>query len=404
MDIQSIRDQFPILKETVNGAPLVYFDNAATTQKPQVVIDAISNYYQETNANIHRGIHSLSEKATTAFEDTRDTLKVFINAEHREEVIITKGTTDSINLVAHSLGTHILNAGDEIIISGMEHHSNIVPWQLIANQTGAVVKVIPVLDNGTIDLETFKSLLTSKTKIVSVVHASNSLGTINPIKQLVQLSHAVGAKIMIDCAQSASHINIDVQDLNVDFLALSGHKMYGPTGVGVLYGKKEILETIPPYQGGGEMIKEVSFEKTTYADLPYKFEAGTPNIGNVVALKSAVDFVSAIGRETIAKHEEQLLLLATEKAKSIKGLRIIGEAPEKVGVLSFVFDDVHHQDLAILLDQRGIAIRTGHHCTQPLMARFDILGTSRISFAIYNTEKEVIFFFEKLEEVLKMLR
>lgn len=404
MDIQSIRDQFPILSESVNGKPLVYFDNAATTQKPKVVIDAISKYYRETNANIHRGIHSLSEKATGEFEETRDALKDFLNAEHREEIIITKGTTDSINLVAHSLGGHTLTSGDEILISGMEHHSNIVPWQLIAKKTGAVVKIIEVLDNGALDLESFANKLSNRTKIVSVVHASNALGTINPIKDLIERAHAVGATFVLDCAQSASHIPLDVQKLDVDFLALSAHKMYGPTGVGALYGRKALLEEIPPYQGGGEMIKEVSFDETTYADLPYKFEAGTPNIADVIAFKAAINFVQSIGRSEIAKHEESLLKLATNKAEQIEGLKIIGQAPEKVGVLSFVFDDVHHQDLAILLDQRGIAIRTGHHCTQPLMSRFCILGTSRISFAVYNTESEVNFFFEKLEEVLKMLR
>lgn len=404
IDSEHIRSQFPILATTVKGKPLVYFDNAATSQKPIAVIEALEKYYGAQNANIHRGIHHLAEVATAAFEETRTAFAELINAADRKEVIITKGTTDSINLVAQSFSDKFIEAGDEIIISGLEHHSNIVPWQMACERRKAVLKIIPVKDNGELDLAEYKKLLNPKTKIVAVNYVSNSLGTVNPVEEIIKLAHNVGAKVLIDAAQACSHIVIDVQTLDCDFLAFSAHKMYGPTGVGILYGKEELLNALPPYQGGGEMIAEVTFEKTTYNELPYKFEAGTPNIADVVATKAAIDFMLKVGIENIAKHENYLLSYATNKLRGIKGLKIIGTAAQKTSVISFVFDDVHHQDLAILLDNFGIAVRTGHHCTQPLMQRFGIAGTTRASFAVYNTEEEIDFFVEALEKVLKMLR
>lgn len=404
LDIEQIRKSFPILQEKVNGKPLIYLDNAATTQKPTVVIKALSDYYTNSNANIHRGIHSLAEKATAAFEATRTALQLFLGAAEREEVIFTKGTTDSINLVAATYGKANVSKGDEIIISQLEHHSNIVPWQLLAEEKQAIIKVIPINSIGELDMAAFDKLLSPKTKIVAVNYASNALGTINPIKEIIEKTHQVGGIVVIDGAQSTSHIAIDVEALDIDFYALSAHKMYGPTGVGALYGKRALLEAMPPYQGGGEMIKEVSFEGTTYADLPYKFEAGTPNIADVVAFKAAIDFVNEIGREAILQHEVELLEYATEQLEQIEGLTIIGKAKEKVGVASFVIDGVHHQDLAILLDQEGIAVRTGHHCTQPLMHCLNILGTTRASFAVYNTKQEIDAFITALHKALKMLR
>lgn len=404
IDIEQIRKRFPILQENINGKPLIYLDNAATTQKPEVVIKALSEYYTNTNANIHRGIHSLAEKATAAFEATRTTLQLFLGAAEREEIIFTKGTTESINLVAATYGRANINKGDEIIISQLEHHSNIVPWQLLAEEKGAIIKVIPINELGELDMEVFDKLLSQKTKIVAVNYASNALGTINPIKEIIEKTHQAGGVVVIDGAQSTSHIAIDVEALDIDFYTLSAHKMYGPTGVGALYGKRALLEAMPPYQGGGEMIKEVSFEGTTYADLPYKFEAGTPNIADVVAFKAAIDFVNEIGRATILQHEVALLEYATAQLEQIEGLTIIGKAKEKVGVASFVIDGVHHQDLAILLDQEGIAVRTGHHCTQPLMHCLNILGTTRVSFAVYNTTQEIDAFITALHKALKMLR
>lgn len=403
-DIEEIRKQFPVLHQTVNGKPLIYFDNAATNQKPKAVIDAISGYYSGYNANIHRGIHTLAEKATKAFEETRKTLKVFINAKEAEEIIFTKGTTESINLVASSFGRKFLNADDEIIISGLEHHSNIVPWQLIAEEKGAKIKVIDVKEDGSLDIEQFKSLLSDKTKLVAVNHASNSLGTINPVKEIIDLAHKVGAKVLIDGAQATAHLNIDVQALDCDFYAISAHKCYGPTGTGALYGKRELLEAMPPYQGGGEMIKDVSFEKTTYNDIPYKFEAGTPNIGDVVAFKTALDFITDLGKENIAKHEEELLVYAKEKIQKIPGVKIIGDAKEKVSVLSFIVDGIHPFDIGQMLDASGIAVRTGHHCTQPLMDRFEIEGTIRASFSVYNTKQEIDKMIEALDRVVKFMK
>lgn len=404
MNVVDIRKQFPILQQKVHGKPLIYFDNAATTQKPQSVIDAISDYYTSTNANIHRGIHQLAEKATMAYENTRKSLAEFINASSTDEIIFTKGTTDGINLVASTFGRHFIKEGDEIIISTMEHHSNIVPWQMLCEEKGALLKVIPINDAGELELDKFESLLSEKTKLVSVVYVSNALGTINPVKQIIQKSHAVGAKVLLDGAQSSSHFEIDVQALDVDFYALSAHKMYGPTGVGALYGKRELLEAIPPYQGGGEMIKEVSFDKTTYADLPHKFEAGTPNIGDVIAFDSAIKFIQGVGFSQIAAYEDTLLKHGTARFEEIDGLNIIGQAKEKASVISFTVDGVHHQDIGIMTDTHGIALRTGHHCTQPLMNRFGILGTTRASFAIYNTLEEIDFTVDALKKVIKMLR
>ena len=398
-DIQKVRDQVPILNTQVKGKNLVYFDNAATTQKPKQVLDALASYYQNENANIHRGIHYLAELATADFEKTREAFRAFLNAKSTGEIIFTKGTSDSINLVAYSFTEKYIQAGDEIIISTLEHHSNIVPWQLACERKGAILKVIPVLDNGEIDIEAYQSLLSDKTKLVAVSYVSNALGTINPVKKIIDLAHNIGAKVLLDGAQATSHVKVDVQALDCDFLALSAHKMYGPTGVGVLYGKESILEEIPPYQGGGEMIAEVTFEKTTYNELPYKFEAGTPNIAGVVATKAAIDFINEIGLDNIAQHEHDLLTYATPLFKSIDGLKVVGEAKNKAAVLSFVFDDVHHQDLAILLDNLGIAVRTGHHCTQPLMSRFCIKGTTRASFAVYNTKEEIDYFITSLNKV-----
>ena len=404
LDIQSIRASFPILSRTVKGKPLIYFDNAATTQKPQVVIDALTDYYKLYNANIHRGIHSLAEEATAAYEATRDTVRSFINAKYREEIIFTRGVTESINLVAYSWGKANLKPGDEVIISGMEHHSNIVPWQLIAASTGAVIKVSPVGDEGDLVMEAFYELLSDKTKLVSIVHASNALGTINPVKEIITAAHNKGAIVLVDGAQSSVHLDIDVQDLDCDFFAISSHKVYGPTGIGVLYGKKSILENMPPFMGGGEMIKEVSFEGSTWNDLPYKFEAGTPNIADTVALKAAIDFVAGIGKENIRAHEDQLLQYAAAQLKSIDGVKLIGEAKHKVSVASFVIDGVHPQDVGILLDNQGVAVRTGHHCTQPLMKRFGIPGTIRASFAMYNTLEEIDVMIQALNKAIKLLR
>jgi len=402
-DVESIREMFPILSRELNDKTLVYLDNAATSQKPQVVIDALSNYYSHYNANIHRGIHTLAEEATAAYESTRVTVKSFINAAFPEEIIFTRGATEGINLVAYTWGRKNIRAGDEIIISGMEHHSNIVPWQILCEERKSILKIIPVTDSGELDMEAYKNLLSSKTKLVSVVHVSNSLGTINPVKEIIDAAHRVGAIVMIDGAQSTVHLDIDVQELNCDFFAFSGHKVYGPTGVGVLYGKKDLLQSMPPFMGGGEMIKEVTFEKTTYADLPYKYEAGTPNIADTVALKSALDFINETGKDTIRKHENNLLQYATPQLEALPGLRIIGTAKEKVSVVSFVIANIHPQDIGVLLDNQGIAVRTGHHCTQPLMARFGIPGTVRASFAMYNTKEEIDRLVNGLQKAIKML-
>jgi len=403
LDIHAIRQQFPVLNRLVKGKPLIYFDNAATSQKPQVVIDALVEYYSGFNANIHRGIHTLAEEATAAFEATRDTVKQFINAGAREEIIFTRGTTESINLVAYTWGRQNIGAGDEIIISTMEHHSNIVPWQMLCEEKGAVLKVIPINDEGELLMDEYKKLLSPKTKLVSVVHVSNALGTVNPVKQITELAHAAGAIVLIDGAQSSVHLDIDVQKIDADFFAFSSHKLYGATGAGVLYGKRSLLESMPPFQGGGEMIKEVTFGKTTYADLPYKFEAGTPNIADTVVLKTAIEFINRIGKDKIRQHENELLKYATAQLEQIPGLQIIGRAREKVSLISFVIDKIHSQDIGILLDNRGIAVRTGHHCAQPLMQRCGITGTTRASFAVYNTKEEIDELITGLHKVIKML-
>jgi len=404
IDVARIREQFPVLQQQVNGRDLVYLDNAATSQKPRAVINALVDYYTGYNANIHRGIHTLAERATKAYEQTRETVQHFINAASTEEIIFTRGVTEGINLVASSYAKTFLKKEDEIIISGLEHHSNIVPWQLACEATGAVLKVIPVLDSGELDIETFKKLLNPKTKLVAVNHASNSLGIINPIKEIIRLAHAVGAVVLIDGAQAGAHLPIDVQELDCDFYCLSAHKMYGPTGTGILYGKKALLEKMPPYHGGGEMIKEVTFEKTTYNDLPYKFEAGTPNIADVVAFKYAMDFILEHGRENIAAHEHELLTYATERIGALKGVKIYGTGLNKVGVISFTVTGIHPFDIGQMLDARGIAVRTGHHCTQPLMDRFKIEGTVRASFAVYNTKKEIDQLVEGLERIINFMK
>jgi cysteine desulfurase/selenocysteine lyase len=403
-DIAKVRADFPVLHQSLQGKPLVYFDNAATTQKPQVVIDAIVDYYQGYNANIHRGIHTLAEKATAAYELTRDTIKAMLNAAHREEIIFTSGTTQSINLVAQTFGKANLKPGDEVLISGMEHHSNIVPWQMICKEKGASLKVIPVTDSGELDLEAFENMLSEKTKILAIVYVSNSLGTINPVKWMTEKAHNVGAKVLIDGAQSTSHLDIDVQDLDCDFYVFSAHKLYGPTGVGALYGKKELLEAMPPYQGGGEMIKDVTFEKTTYNELPYKFEAGTPNIADTVAFNAAINYLTNLGKNRAAAFENELLKYGTSLLESIDGVKIIGQAKEKISVLSFVVEGVHPQDIGIMLDLYGVAIRTGHHCTQPLMDRFKIPGTCRASLAFYNTSEELDIFAAGLRKAISKLK
>lgn len=404
IDVNKIRTDFPILGRQVNGKDLVYFDNAATTQKPLQVINSISDYYKDYNANIHRGIHHLAEKATQAYEDTRRVVKDFLNASTTEEIIFTRGVTESINLVASSYGRHFVTEGDEIIISTMEHHSNIVPWQMLCEEKGALLKVIPINESGEIIFEEFLKLLSPKTKIVSVVYVSNALGTINPVQEIIDAAHKQGAVVLLDGAQSTSHLDIDVQSLKCDFYTFSAHKLYGPTGIGVLYGKKDILNSMPPYQGGGEMIKDVSFAKTTYNELPYKFEAGTPNIADTIALKAAIHYVTNIGKPILALYENELLDYCTTQLLEIKGLRMVGTAANKVSIASFVIEGIHHQDLAILLDGEGVAVRTGHHCTQPLMARFGILGTTRASFSFYNTISEIDIFIRALHKAIKMLK
>jgi len=401
--IEKIRAQFPILERSVNGKKLVYFDNGATSQKPQCVIDEINTYYSFENANIHRGVHYLSQEATTKYEQARDTIQNYIHAKESCEVLFTKGTTDSINLVASSFG-ETLHEGDEILISYMEHHSNIVPWQMLCERKGLKLRVIPIYENGELNLEAFESLLSEKTKLLSITQVSNTLGTINPVEYLIQRAHEVGAKVLIDGAQSIQHFPINVQELDCDFFAFSGHKVFGPTGVGVLYGKKEILDAIPPYQGGGDMISKVTFEKTTYNELPHKFEAGTPHISGGIALGKAFEFMNSLNIEEIINHEHALLNYAEERLTQISGLKIIGTAKRKASVVSFVVDGIHPFDVGTLLDKQGIAVRTGHHCTQPLMDFFQIPGTIRASFAMYNTFEEIDLFILALERSIAMLK
>ncbi len=388
-DVDHIRQDFPILTRTVNNKPLVYLDNGATTQKPKQVIDAIVEYYTQLNSNVHRGVHHLSQLATDAFEVTRRKLQPFLNAAHEYEIILTKGTTESINLVAACYGRAFVEAGDEIIISAMEHHSNIVPWQMCCEERGATLRVIPINDAGELDMDAYRSMLSDRTKMVAITYVSNALGTVNPVQDIIDLAHAAGAPVLLDAAQAIQHLSVDVQALDVDFLAFSGHKMYGPTGVGVLYGKEKWLNAMPPYQGGGEMIKEVTFEKTTYNELPFKYEAGTPNIEAVICLTHAIDYINSVGLDQVARHEQELLQYATQRLLEVPGLRMIGTAREKSSVLSFLLDGAHPYDVGVILDKLGIAVRTGHHCTQPLMDRFGIPGTVRASIAMYNTKGDI---------------
>jgi cysteine desulfurase/selenocysteine lyase len=402
-DINAIRAQFPILQTEARGKPLVYLDNAATTQKPRAVIETISRYYQESNANIHRGVHYLSEKATEEYEGARETIQRFLNARESREIIYTRGTTEAINLVASSWGRANIGEGDEIIVSELEHHSNIVPWQILCAEKNATLRVIPVTDSGELQLDEYEKLLNEKTKIVAVNSVSNALGTINPIEKIIQKAHAVGAKVLIDGAQSSAHLPTDVQKLDCDFYTVSGHKVYGPTGIGVLYGKAELLEEMPPYQGGGDMISRVGWDKTEWNVLPYKFEAGTPHIAGGVGLGAAIEWINSIGMENIAAHEHELLVAATQKARAIEGLKIYGEAPHKAGVLSFNLEGAHPTDVGMILDSQGVAIRTGHHCAQPLMDRYGVPATARASFAVYNTLEEVEVFGKALQKAREFL-
>jgi cysteine desulfurase/selenocysteine lyase len=402
LDPTNIRADFPILSKKVNGKPLVYFDNGATSQKPQVVIDAIATYYQEINANIHRGVHTLSQLATDAYEKSRNTIQNHINARLPCEVIFTAGTTHGINLIANGFAS-LLQPGDEIMVSALEHHSNIVPWQMLCERTGAVLKVIPMNEKGELILSEFDELLSEKTKIVTVNHISNALGTINPIKYIIDKAHQFGAAVLIDGAQAVPHLKPDVQALDCDFYVFSGHKICGPTGVGILYGKEVWLNKLPPYQGGGEMIKEVTFEKTTYADLPHKFEAGTPNIADGIALGTAIDYLNLIGFDAIAKQENELLHYGTQQLLTIEGLRIFGTSDEKAAVISFNIDGIHPYDIGTIIDKLGVAVRTGHHCAQPIMNFFKIPGTIRASFAFYNTKEEIDVLVDAVKKAKMML-
>jgi len=402
IDIQKIREDFPILHQNINGKPLVYFDNAATSQKPKVVIDAISAYYNTINSNIHRGVHTLSQMATDAYELSRQKIQHFINAQHSHEVIFTRGTTESINLVANGF-SQLLKEGDEIIISHLEHHSNIVPWQLACEKSGATLKVIPINEKGELLMDVYENLLSNNTKMVAVNHISNSLGTINPIAEIIEKAHQFGAAVLIDGAQATPHLKVDVQELDCDFYCSSAHKMCGPTGVGFLYGKTDWLEKLPPYQGGGEMIATVTFEKTTYAELPHKFEAGTPNIEGGIVFGTAIDYLNSIGLENIAKYEQELLHYGTEKLSQIDGIKFYGTAQHKTSVIAFNISNIHPYDIGTIIDKLGIAVRTGHHCTQPIMDFYKIPGTIRASFAFYNTKEEIDLLIEALKKATIML-
>jgi cysteine desulfurase/selenocysteine lyase len=400
--LAGLRADFPILARQVQGKPLVYFDNAATKQKPAVVIEAEKYYYEHTNANIHRGVHTLSQEATTAYEGARETVRRFLNAAQVEEIIFLRGTTEAINLVAQSYGRGRFQAGDEILISAMEHHSNILPWQLLCEQTGALLKVVPINDAGEFEYEAFEALLSPRTRLVAVGHISNALGSVNPVKRIIDAAHAQGVPVLIDGAQAAAHAEVDVQDLDCDFYAISGHKLYGPTGIGALYAKKKILEAMPPWQGGGDMITTVSFEKSTYAPLPHKFEAGTPNIAGGIAFAVALEYLKGIGLQNIHDHEARLLRHAMSRVPEIPGLRVIGTAREKAGILSFVISGVHPHDIGTILDHQGVAIRAGHHCAMPVMTRYGIPGTARASFGLYNSIDEVDVLFTGLKKVVEM--
>ena len=402
MDLNKIREDFPILSRTVYNRPLVYLDNGATTQKPRCVVDAITDEYYSVNANVHRGVHFLSQQATELHEASRETVRKFINARSTNEIVFTRGTTESINLLSYSFGEAMMKEGDEVIISTMEHHSNIVPWQLLAERKGIKLRVIPITDEGELVMEEYERLFNEKTRLVSVMHVSNVLGTVNPVRRIIDTAHSHGVPVLIDGAQSTPHFAVDMQELDCDFFAFSGHKIYGPTGVGVLYGKEEWLDRLPPYQGGGEMIKNVSFEKTTFNELPYKFEAGTPDYVATHALAKALDYVSEIGMDNIQRHEQELTRYATERMAEIPGMRFIGTAPGKDAVISFLVGDIHHLDMGTLLDRLGIAVRTGHHCAEPLMRRMGIEGTVRASFGLYNTKEEVDILVAGIDRVRKM--
>ena len=401
-DVEKIRKDFPILNTMVHGKPLCYLDNAATTQKPQAVIDSLVEYYTSMNSNIHRGVHYLSEVSTKAFEDSRIKIKNFINASSEKEIIFTRGTTESINLVANSFLRSRFNDGDEVIITGMEHHSNIVPWQLFDSLKNIKLRIIPVDDNGELILDGFEKMINEKTKLVSVVYVSNSLGTVNPVEEIISVAHTHNIPVLLDAAQAIQHIPVDVQKLDCDFLAFSGHKIYGPTGIGVLFGKEKLLNEMPPFLGGGDMISKVTFNGTTFNELPYKFEAGTSNIADAIALGTAIDYVSSVGIEEISKHETEILDYATEKIIEVPGLRIIGNARNKSSVISFVFENIHPHDVGTFLDFEGIAVRTGHHCTQPLMDRFCVPATTRSSFALYNTKEEVDILIKGLKKITEV--
>ncbi len=401
-DVTEIRKDFPILSTQVHGKPLVYLDNAATTQKPLSVITACNSYYLNTNSNIHRGVHYLSQNATKQYEESRKKIASFINAPSEKQIIFTRGTTESINLVASSFGRKFIGEGDEIIISAMEHHSNIVPWQMLCEEKKAILKVIPISDSGELIIEEFRKLLSNRTKLVSLVHVSNSLGTINPVEEIVELSRSSGAKVLIDGAQAIQHISVDVQALDCDFYVFSGHKLYGPTGIGVLFGKKDLLDAMPPYQGGGDMIASVTFEKTIYNDLPYKFEAGTPNIEGVIGLGAAIDYINSVGFNAIKKYEDELSVFTLDELSKIDNLKLIGTAKNRTGAFSFVLEGIHPHDIGTIMDFEGIAIRTGHHCTQPVMKRFNIPATARISLAFYNTKDEISFAAEAIRKVFKV--
>ena len=403
-DVEAVRKDFPVLSREVHGKPLIYLDNAATAQKPVQVIETVDTYYREYNSNIHRGVHTLSERATAAYEHARVKCRHFIHAASEAEIIFTRGATEAINLVAQSYGRTNFKAGDEIIVSTMEHHSNIVPWQILCEQTGAVLKVIPINDDAELVLEEYEKLLGPKTRLVAIVHVSNALGTINPVKHIIDLAHEQGAVVLVDGAQAVSHLAVDVQALDCDFYAFSGHKLFGPTGIGVLYGKRALLEAMPPYQGGGDMIKMVTFEKTLYNDLPYKFEAGTPHIAGVIGLGAAIDYVSGTGFNAIAAYEHSLIEYATEAALEVDGLTLIGTARDKTSILSFVLDEIHPHDLGTILDHEGIAIRTGHHCAMPVMDRFKVPATARASFAFYNTRQEVDKLVEGIEKAREVFK
>ncbi|OWJ67721.1 cysteine desulfurase [Inquilinus limosus] len=401
-DVNAVRADFPILSRTVYGKPLVYLDNAASAQKPRSVIDAESRVYEEEYANVHRGLHYLSGAATDAFEATREAVKRFINARSIKEIVYTRGTTEAINLVAQSYGRAFLKEGDEIIVSVMEHHSNIVPWQLLAQEKGLVLKVAPIDDDGNFLLDEYERLLSPRTRLVSVAYMSNALGTIVPVKAVIERAHAVGAKVLLDAAQAITHMPVDVQDLGCDFLAFSGHKLYGPTGIGILYGREELLEAMPPWQGGGEMIRTVSFSGTTFAELPAKFEAGTPAIAQTIALKAAIDYVTALGLDTIAAHEHELMEYGVERLSHVPGLTIVGRARDRASIISFAMDCAHPHDIGTVIDQAGVAVRAGHHCAQPLMERLGLPATARASFALYNTKAEIDVMAEALDKVVKL--